>query len=282
MRWESENYLKHYGINGQKWGIRRYQNEDGSYTSEGKRRHSEAEDKKFLSVKNEIKKRLSNTPGKFQRKPMDKEIVKRRGDLTDREADECCQLAEDLYKRSASIEPAITKDVISSVSSSGANMFGLENRLKQPTSLASKIGADAKESNTSFDKASRAIKDAIRYTSVSDDSDFVDNYFRTKSELEEKGYTELRCKNNWSLYSQKKVSHKSVQCVYADKKGNPFEIQFQTAASQAAKELKTPLYERRRSSGLSSRQKIQLERQMQDLAERVPFPKNVLTIKSHP
>lgn len=32
-------YLAHHGIKGQKWGIRRYQNEDGSYTEEGKRRY---------------------------------------------------------------------------------------------------------------------------------------------------------------------------------------------------------------------------------------------------
>ena len=30
--------LSHHGIKGQKWGIRRYQNEDGSLTSEGKER----------------------------------------------------------------------------------------------------------------------------------------------------------------------------------------------------------------------------------------------------
>lgn len=30
--------LYHHGIKGQKWGIRRFQNEDGSYTAEGKRR----------------------------------------------------------------------------------------------------------------------------------------------------------------------------------------------------------------------------------------------------
>lgn len=29
------SYLIHYGIQGQKWGVRRYQNEDGSLTSEG-------------------------------------------------------------------------------------------------------------------------------------------------------------------------------------------------------------------------------------------------------
>lgn len=29
-------YLSHYGIKGQKWGVRRYQNKDGSLTHEGK------------------------------------------------------------------------------------------------------------------------------------------------------------------------------------------------------------------------------------------------------
>ena len=33
-----ETYLVHHGILGQKWGVRRYQNEDGSYTEAGKRR----------------------------------------------------------------------------------------------------------------------------------------------------------------------------------------------------------------------------------------------------
>ena len=31
-----ENYLIHYGVMGQKWGVRRYQNQDGSLTGEGR------------------------------------------------------------------------------------------------------------------------------------------------------------------------------------------------------------------------------------------------------
>lgn len=37
----SPEYLEHHGIKGQKWGIRRFQNKDGTRTSAGKRRYSE-------------------------------------------------------------------------------------------------------------------------------------------------------------------------------------------------------------------------------------------------
>lgn len=36
----SEYYIAHHGIKGMKWGIRRYQNTDGSYTSAGKARRA--------------------------------------------------------------------------------------------------------------------------------------------------------------------------------------------------------------------------------------------------
>lgn len=39
MTGEDSNYIAHYGIQGQKWGVRRFQNEDGSLTPEGKARY---------------------------------------------------------------------------------------------------------------------------------------------------------------------------------------------------------------------------------------------------
>ena len=37
------SYLIHYGIQGQKWGVRRFQNEDGTYTELGKKRRGLSE-----------------------------------------------------------------------------------------------------------------------------------------------------------------------------------------------------------------------------------------------
>lgn len=42
----NNDYLVHHGILGQKWGVRRYQNKDGSLTNAGKKRLAELEAEK--------------------------------------------------------------------------------------------------------------------------------------------------------------------------------------------------------------------------------------------
>lgn len=105
-------------------------------------------------------------------------------------------------------------------------MYGLEYRLKQPTSIAGKIASDAKEKNISYKEAANGIKDSIRYTSVSNTKSFVKNYNTIKTNLESKGYEEVQCKNYFKSYRQGKVMHKAVQSTFRDKNGNIFELQF--------------------------------------------------------
>ena len=41
------DYLAHHGIKGQKWGVRRYQNSDGSLTPEGRERYGRGDGRRF-------------------------------------------------------------------------------------------------------------------------------------------------------------------------------------------------------------------------------------------
>lgn len=270
------NYLCHHGVKGQKWGVRRYQNKDGTLTDAGRKRHNE-----FSDTEKSVVNKLSNSYSKFVKKPIDISEIKSRGNVNSKDAYVCAELANKIFDRSSKIEPKITNDVISAVSYSGCKMYGLEYRLKQPTSMAGKIASDAKEKNISYKEAANNIKDSIRYTSVSNTKDFVKNYFAIKTDLEKKGYSEIKCKNYFDSFKQGKVMHKAVQSTFRDKSGNVFELQFQTPSSQAAKELKLPLYEERRKVGINDIRAKELESGMLYLANRVKDPKDIDLILSH-
>lgn len=176
----TENYLSHHGILGMKWGIRRYQNKDGSLTDAGKKRHNE-----FINAEKSVINKLSNSYSNFTKKSVNISEIKSRGNINAKDAYECAGLANEIFNKASKIEPKITNDVISAVSDSGCKMYGLEYRLKQPTSIAGKIASDAKEKNISYKEAANGIKDSIRYTSVSNTKSFVKNYNTIKNKSRE-------------------------------------------------------------------------------------------------
>lgn len=51
---DTDNYLQHHGILGQKWGIRRYQNADGTLTEEGKKKMKDAKDYSKIATKSAV------------------------------------------------------------------------------------------------------------------------------------------------------------------------------------------------------------------------------------
>lgn len=61
--------LYHHGIKGQKWGIRRYQNPDGTLTEEGKRRLAQYREKEFGKLDKRFDKRISKAKQKHEEEP---------------------------------------------------------------------------------------------------------------------------------------------------------------------------------------------------------------------
>lgn len=99
--------LQHHGIKGQKWGVRRFQNADGSLTAEGKKRYSvsdyqQAIDKTKTAGKivNEAK-TLNNTIKKVNDPAAERRIRKSAAEMSDIELQKRVQRLnmEDNYTR---------------------------------------------------------------------------------------------------------------------------------------------------------------------------------------
>lgn len=97
----NDNELMHYGVKGMKWGVRRFQNEDGSLTSAGKKRQVKRDQRaaKYYDRANERQREIDNlndslksTDEKFQKRKLEKDIKKlekkREQDLQDARAKE--------------------------------------------------------------------------------------------------------------------------------------------------------------------------------------------------
>ena len=57
MEYYNNDYLMHYGVKGMKWGVRRYQNADGTLTAKGRKKISKQYDKESKKVMNELSRR---------------------------------------------------------------------------------------------------------------------------------------------------------------------------------------------------------------------------------
>lgn len=190
-------------------------------------------------------------------------------------------IANKLYANAKSYLNKISSDVKDAAEKSGSKLYGLEHQLKTVESIERKINKKSLEDKVSKSEAAKQIKDVIRFTTISSENDFVNNYYTFKKSLEDKGYKESRCKNYFELFKQGKVMHKAVQSNFVSDDGYSFEVQFHTKSSQNVKDKKVGLYEEARNIKTTTARKMQIEKQMKQMAFDIKDPKNIEQIQSH-
>jgi hypothetical protein len=151
----------------------------------------------------------------------------------------------------------------------GGEMHGLEYRLKTQESLSRKLDKEAKELGTTPQGATVRINDSVRYTAVFNERDYNMGVAGVQQRLADAGWTKYdeQFKNYW----QPGQPYAGYNCVFANKAGFRFELQFHTPKSLATKGKSHKIYERARTLPKGSG-RTALVQQMTQLWQGVPRP----------
>lgn len=180
-----------------------------------------------------------------------------------------------LVEKSQKIEPTITADINNIATKAGGKLVGLENRLKSPSSIKRKIedeAADGFSKSLSLNK----IRDAIRYTTVFKEGDFVTRYKAMQYLLAIEGYKTIVVKNTWKNDS----AYKGVNTFIQNEDGDVFEMQYHTQQSFDVKNgLLHKLYEKFRDPKTPIHEKEKLLLEMRKLSSKIKVPEGVELIE---
>lgn len=180
-----------------------------------------------------------------------------------------------LVEKSQKIEPAITADINNIATKAGGKLVGLENRLKSPHSIKRKIEAEVAD-GFSKSLSLNKIRDAIRYTTVFKENDFVTRYKAMQYLLAIEGYKTIVVKNTWKNDS----AYKGVNTFIQNEDGDVFEMQYHTQQSFDVKNgLLHKLYEKFRDPKTPIHEKEKLLLEMRKLSSKIKVPEGVELIE---
>lgn len=154
------------------------------------------------------------------------------------------KLAQDVHARAVAHADVITADIQEHLAT-GAELIGLENRVKTESSLARKIRQDSINKQITAEAAASDIFDSVRFTQVSHADRMTADCNRTLNGLRGDGYQVVQVKNTW----QNTVGnpYQGVNVKLRHQSGLQVEMQFHTPESF---EVKTELH------GLYDQQKV--------------------------
>lgn len=182
--------------------------------------------------------------------------------------------AATVYDRAKAIEPDLTATMLAVAKVNGAEMSGLQYRLKEQDSLERKIDDRAASNGISPEEAANAISDANRYTMVAPAENYTDMANAAISTFQDKGF-DCNVKNTWDEGS----AYKGINVAMTSPEGAKVELQFHTPESLSVKmDLNHPLYEEARLSSTSPARQEELQAQMIANADALVHPPGVASV----
>lgn len=175
------------------------------------------------------------------------------------------------YNKAIANEPEVTCHVKAVAKKVGADITGLEYRIKGKESYLRKIRSNYNPEGNEYE-----VKDILRYTYTAGHDKLTEVVVKSVETHSSMGYNTDVIKNYWL---NKRNPYNGINTIVKSPNGQKFEIQYHTPESYLAKDAMHGLYEKWRIMDKSSLEAVELRKQMYQISSRMKIPKNISEVK---
>ncbi len=175
------------------------------------------------------------------------------------------EAARQIRVRMEHIEERVTGDVVDVARAVGGRTARLDTKFKELESIGRKLSLKTRLDQVGI---TDTVDDALRYTIVLDDIEYVTGYRAAIIELRAKGFEiERDSPTRW-----RPTGYKGINVKVTDRSGETFEVQFQTPDSLQASDDTHGWYEEWRKADTQPERKAELERLINERYALVSIP----------